>query len=77
VPEEAELPHGIAEQAIERALTAAQEKGIAGKALTPFLLSEIAQLTEGASVGANITLLRNNAAVAARMAGALKGGRKQ
>ena len=73
VPEEAELPRELAEEAIERALAAAEEKGITGKALTPFLLSQIAQLTEGASVEANITFLKNNAAVAARIAGALKG----
>ncbi len=73
VPQEAELPREFAEKAIERALAAAQEQGITGKGLTPFLLSQIAQLTEGASVEANITFLKNNAAVAARIAGALKG----
>ncbi len=72
VPEEAELPSELAEEAIARALTAAQEQGITGKSLTPFLLSRIAQLTEGASVEANITFLKNNAAVAARIAVALK-----
>jgi pseudouridine-5'-phosphate glycosidase len=72
VPEEAELPCELAEQAIERALAAAQEKGLTGKALTPFLLSQIAQLTEGDSVEANVALLKNNAAVAARISGALK-----
>ncbi|MCK4471615.1 MAG: pseudouridine-5'-phosphate glycosidase, partial [Anaerolineae bacterium] len=61
----------------ERALAAAQEQGTTGKALTPFLLSQIAQSTEGASVGANITFLKNNAAVAAQIAGALKRRRKQ
>jgi len=73
VPEEVELPRELAEEAIARALAAAQEQGITGKALTPFLLSRIAQLTEGASVEANITFLKNNAAVAARIAGALRG----
>ena len=72
VPEEAELPREVAEEAIEQALAAAQEQGITGKALTPFLLSRIAQSTEGASVEANITFLKNNAAVAAWIAGALK-----
>jgi pseudouridine-5'-phosphate glycosidase len=72
VPEEAELPRKLAEEAIERALAVAEEQGVMGKALTPFLLSQIAQSTEGASVEANIALLRNNAAVAARIAGALK-----
>ena len=75
VPEEAELPRELAEAAIEQALAAAEERGVIGKALTPFLLSQIAQLTEGASVEANITFLKNNAAVAARIAGALKGNR--
>ena len=72
VPQEAELPHELAEEAIKRALAAADERGITGKALTPFLLSQIAQSTEGASVEANITFLKNNAAVAAQIAGALK-----
>ena len=61
--------------AIERAMRAAQEQGVAGKALTPFLLTQIAQSTEGVSVEANVAFLKNNAAVAARIAGAL--GRKQ
>jgi pseudouridine-5'-phosphate glycosidase len=73
VPEEAELPRELAEKAIERALATAEEQGVAGKALTPFLLSEIARITEGRSLAANITLLRNNVAVAARIAGALRG----
>jgi len=77
VPQEAELPREIAEESIGRALAAAQEQGITGKALTPFLLSQIAQSTEGASVEANITFLKNNAAVAAQIAGALKRRRKQ
>lgn len=72
VPEEAELSRELAEKAIEWALAAAEEQGIAGKALTPFLLSQIARSTDGASVEANVALLRNNAAVAARIAGALK-----
>ena len=73
VPEDAELPRELAEKAIERALAAAEEQGVTGKALTPFLLSEIARITEGRSLAANIALLRNNAAVAARIAGALRG----
>jgi pseudouridine-5'-phosphate glycosidase len=73
VPEEAELPRTLAEEAIAKALAVAQEQGITGKALTPFLLSQIAQSTEGASVEANIAFLKNNAAVAARIAGVLRG----
>jgi len=73
VPEEAELPRELAEKAIERALAAAEEQGVTGKALTPFLLGQIARITEGRSLAANIALLKNNAAVAARIARALKG----
>ena len=72
VPEEAELPRELAEEAIEQAVAAAHERGITGKALTPFLLGQIAHITEGQSMAANIALLKNNAAVAARIARALK-----
>lgn len=72
VPEEAELPRKLAERAIERGLAAAEEQGVKGKALTPFLLGQIARITEGRSLTANIALLKNNAAVAARISGALK-----
>jgi pseudouridine-5'-phosphate glycosidase len=74
VPEEAELPREFAEKAIERALAAAEGQGVKGKALTPFLLSQIARITQGRSLAANIALLKNNAAVAARIARALKEG---
>jgi pseudouridine-5'-phosphate glycosidase len=73
VPEEAELPREIAERAIEKALAVAEGQGIAGKALTPFLLSQIVHITEGRSMAANVALLKNNAAVAAWIARALKG----
>jgi pseudouridine-5'-phosphate glycosidase len=73
VPKEAGLPRELAERAIERALAAAEEQGIAGKALTPFLLSQIVHITEGRSMAANVALLKNNAGVAARIARALKG----
>jgi len=73
VPEEAELPREVAEHAIERALAAAEEGGITGKTLTPFLLSQIVHITEGRSMAANVALLKNNAAVAARIASALRG----
>jgi pseudouridine-5'-phosphate glycosidase len=73
VPEEAELPRELAERAIERALAAAEEQGVMGKALTPVLLGQVARITEGRSLTANIALLKNNAVVAARIAGALGG----
>lgn len=56
------------EAAIQRALREADEKKIAGRDVTPFLLSRINQLTEGASLKANIALVKRNAAVAAALA---------
>jgi len=71
VPAEAELPAEVMEAAIAQALAAAEEKSIRGKAITPFLLARIAETTGGASLRANVALLENNAAIAARIAGAL------
>lgn len=71
-PEEAALPPEEVEAAIARAVGEAEAQGIRGKALTPFLLPRVAELTGGRSKTANLALLRNNARVAARIAGALK-----
>ncbi|WP_157015274.1 pseudouridine-5'-phosphate glycosidase [Mesorhizobium xinjiangense] len=49
----------------------AERQGISGKAVTPFLLSRILELTGGASLKTNIALVENNARLAARIAGAL------
>jgi pseudouridylate synthase len=54
----------------------ADEKGVSGKAVTPFLLSRILELTGGASLATNIALVRNNARLAARIAGQLAALRK-
>jgi pseudouridine-5'-phosphate glycosidase len=50
------------------ALAEADRLGIRGKDITPFLLSEIVQATEGRSLQANIALVKNNARVAAEIA---------
>jgi pseudouridine-5'-phosphate glycosidase len=71
VPREAELPRHQAEQAILTAQSMADEQGIHGAASTPFLLDQIARLTNGASVRANVALLLNDARVAAQIAGEL------
>jgi len=71
VPLEVELVASEGERAIEAALAAADAQGIRGKAVTPFVLAEVARLTGGRSVEANVALLRNNARVAARIAVAL------
>jgi pseudouridine-5'-phosphate glycosidase len=71
VPREHELPREIAERAILVAQEMADAQGIHGSASTPFLLDQIAKLTDGASVKANMALLINNAKVAAQIAHAL------
>ncbi|MCC7354488.1 MAG: pseudouridine-5'-phosphate glycosidase [Anaerolineae bacterium] len=71
IPAEAELPSEVMEGAIAQALAAAEGAGVRGKALTPFLLDRVRELTWGESLRANLALLENNARVAARIARAM------
>lgn len=72
IPEEYSLDHEIIDQAIEGAVQAAQEQGVSGKNITPFLLSEITKRTEGKSLEANLHLVYNNALVGGQIAAALE-----
>jgi pseudouridine-5'-phosphate glycosidase len=72
VPAADELPAAEAEAAIEQAVGEAEAAGVSGKALTPFLLARLVELTGGRARRANESLLLNNARVAARIARALK-----
>jgi pseudouridine-5'-phosphate glycosidase len=56
------------EQVISEAIVEMQEQGIHGKQSTPFLLSKIAQVTQGESLAANIQLVLNNARLGANIA---------
>jgi pseudouridine-5'-phosphate glycosidase len=67
-PEAEALPAGQVESALEDALQEADALGISGKAVTPFLLDHISETTKGATLQANLALLRNNARVAAELA---------
>ena len=49
------------EAVINRALAAAKEEGIRGKATTPFLLAHIKEYTKGVSLASNLQLAYNNA----------------
>ncbi len=71
VPQEHEIPAAEIAGYIETALAEAGKRGIAGKAVTPFLLSHMFEITGGRSLATNIALVRNNAALAARIAVAL------
>jgi pseudouridylate synthase len=71
IPAEAEIPQSVILPHIEAALAEAAAQGIAAKAVTPFLLQRIFELTDGRSLAANIALVLNNARLAAGIAGAL------
>lgn len=68
VPEDKAMPDDVAEAAIIQATADADANGISGKALTPYVLSRIMELTQGSSMTANRALLINNARVASQIA---------
>jgi pseudouridine-5'-phosphate glycosidase len=70
-PAEEALEQGEIHDALERAEAEAAQQGISGQALTPFLLTRLSELTGGATLGANLALLRHNAHIAAELAKAL------
>jgi pseudouridine-5'-phosphate glycosidase len=71
VPEEAEIPSGDLQEVLSEALHEAETKNVAGRELTPFLLSRMSERSGGATLRANIALLEQNARVAAQVASAL------
>ena len=71
VPAEHELPAAEANAAIEQALAEADAQGVRGKAITPFLLARIVDLTGERSLRANLALLENNVRIGAQIAAAL------
>ena len=71
VPEAASLPRKTVEAWIEQALEDARAGGIGGKAVTPFLLKRMFELSDGRSLATNIALVENNARLAARISVAL------
>jgi len=68
VPVSDEIPAGDIEPAIEQAVAEAAARGLRSAAVTPFLLTRIAELTGERSLAANLALLKNNARVAAEIA---------
>ena len=71
VPEADEIPAEVMEGHIATAVAEAGARAITGKAVTPFLLARIVELTGGQSLRTNIALVRNNARLAAEIAVAL------
>jgi pseudouridine-5'-phosphate glycosidase len=67
-PPASALPSPEVEAAVAEALREAEDAGIAGAQVTPFLLQAIQRATGGRSLAANIELLKNNARIAAQVA---------
>lgn len=75
IPESSAMDPEAVEAAIQQAVSEAEEAGVKGKALTPFLLARVEALTLGDSLRANVALVVNNARLAAGIGEALvKGG---
>ena len=68
IPEEYALDFNEMEAVINKAIKLADEKGIRGKNITPFLLATIKDMTNGVAFASNVQLALNNAKVAARIA---------
>jgi len=71
VPSEFEIDRDELESILAEALLLADEQKISGKAITPFLLSQMSTRSNGRTLAANIALLENNASVAAEIAKSL------
>lgn len=68
VTESEEIPSSEMQSHIEKALTAASDAGVSGKAVTPWLLSRVMELTDGRSLECNKALILGNARLAAEIA---------
>ena len=74
IPAADEVPSAEIDRAIAAALAQAAQQGIAGKAVTPFLLAAVNSATGGRSLVANVALAKNNAKLAAAIAVAYGAG---
>lgn len=68
VPEEFSLPHEFIDKIIDQAVREADEAGVKGKDVTPFLLKRVVELSGGKSLDTNIDLVLNNAVLGAQIA---------
>lgn len=71
VPKKDEIGYKVIDQKIEQALAEAEDQNIKGKELTPFLLDRIKEITDGESLKTNISLVKNNVEVGAKIASKL------
>ncbi len=68
IPKQYEAKKDVIDEAIDSALLEAEKNGIKGKAVTPYLLDKVKEITAGESLKANIALVKNNATLAAQIA---------
>jgi pseudouridine-5'-phosphate glycosidase len=68
IPIAFELEWVMMNEAINKAIIEADKEKIIGKEITPYLLSKVNEITQGKSLNANIKLIQNNAALAAKIA---------
>jgi pseudouridine-5'-phosphate glycosidase len=73
IPAEDEIPADEIAHIIDRALADMEARGIGGKEATPYLLGRIVEITGGASLRANVALVRANARLGAAVAAAYSG----
>ena len=71
IPAEAEIPAALLAPMIAQAQDEARAQGVTGKAVTPFLLQRLFELSHGRTLTANIALVLNNARLGAAIACAL------
>lgn len=67
-PEDTALPRAEVERLILLALDEARREGVVGQAVTPYLLSRLAERSEGRTLAANLALLVHNARFAGELA---------
>jgi pseudouridylate synthase len=71
LPEEEQLDRDLHDRVIAGALAAAEEAGVRGKAVTPFVLDHLHRASEGATLAVNVRLVLRNAELAGRIAAEL------
>jgi pseudouridylate synthase len=71
LPEEEQLDRDLHDRVIAGALAAAEEAGVRGKAVTPFVLDHLHRASEGATLAVNVRLVLRNAELAGQIAAEL------
>jgi pseudouridine-5'-phosphate glycosidase len=71
LPEDEQLDPGLHDRVIAGALAAAEQAGVRGKAVTPFVLDHLHRASEGATLAVNVRLVLRNAELAGRIAAEL------